>query len=64
MPAEDDRVLELRPAELPALNPPLTVTCGEKQVRTSLEPTTFDRLAGLSYLFIWCWQPRKNNVPT
>ena len=40
--SEDDRVLVLRPADLPTLSPPLTVTCGDKQVQTSMEPTTFD----------------------
>ena len=44
IPSEDDRVLVLHPAELPTLTPPLTVTCGDKQVQTSLEPTTFDPL--------------------
>ena len=40
--SEDDQVLVLRPADLPGMSPPLTVTCGDKQVQTSLEPTTFD----------------------
>ena len=41
IPAEDDRVLVLHPAELPTMSPSLTVTCGDKQTQTSLEPTTF-----------------------
>ena len=41
-PAEDDRVLVLHPAEEIMMCPPLTVTCGEKHVHTSLEPTAFD----------------------
>ena len=36
------RVLMLRPADQATLNAPLTVTCGTKQVQTSLESTTFD----------------------
>ena len=40
--SEDDRVLELRPADLPTLSPPLTVTCGDKKVQTSMEPTSID----------------------
>ena len=36
------RVLMLRPADQPTVNAPLTVTCGTKQVQTSLESTTFD----------------------
>ena len=35
------RVLLLRPADQPTVNAPLTVTCGTKQVHTSLESTTF-----------------------
>ena len=42
VPLEDDRVLMLHPAELPAFYTPLTITCGAKQVQTCLEPTTFD----------------------
>ena len=42
VPLEDDRVLMLHPAELPAFHPPLIVTCGTKQIQTCLEPTTFD----------------------
>ena len=37
-----DRVLLLRPANQPTVLAPLTVTCGTKQVQTSLESTTFD----------------------
>ena len=44
IPAEGDRVLVQHPAVLPATSPPLTVTCGDKQVQTRLEPTTFDPL--------------------
>ena len=44
IPAEKDRVLVLHPAKLLALSPPLTVSCGDKQMQTSLEPTTFDQL--------------------
>ena len=40
--SEDDPVLVLRPADLPILSLPLTVTCGDKQVQTSIEPTSFD----------------------
>ena len=40
--AEDDRVLVLRPADQPTSSPPLTVTCEERQVQTSMEPTSFD----------------------
>ena len=36
------RVLMLRPADQATVNAPLTVTCGTKQVQTSLESTTFD----------------------
>ena len=39
VPLEDDRVLMLHPAEVPAFYTPLTFTC---QVQTCLEPTTFD----------------------
>ena len=42
VPLEDDRVLMLHPAEPPAFHTPLMLTCGAKQVQTSLEPTTFD----------------------
>ena len=42
VPLEDDRVLMLHPAKSPAFFTPLTITCGAKQVQTSLEPTTFD----------------------
>ena len=42
VPLEDDRVLVLHPAEQPAMCTPLTVTCGDKQVQTVMEPTTFD----------------------
>ena len=42
VPLEDDRVLMLHPAELPAFYTPLTYTCGAKQVQTCLEPTRFD----------------------
>ena len=38
----DDRVLVLRPADIPAMSPSFTVTCDDKQVPTSLEPTSFD----------------------
>ena len=41
-PTAYDRVLLLRPADQPTVNAPLTVTCGTKQVQTSLESTTFD----------------------
>ena len=41
VPIEDDRVLMLHPAEQPVVYNSLTVICGEKQVQTSLEPTTF-----------------------
>ena len=40
--AEDDQVLVLRPADPPTSSPLLTVTCGDKQVQTSMEPTLFD----------------------
>ena len=36
-----DRVLLLHPADQPIVNALLTVTCGTKQVQTSLESTTF-----------------------
>ena len=39
---EDDRVLVLRPADQHTSSPPLMVTCGDKQVQTSMEPTSFD----------------------
>ena len=42
VPLEDDRVLMLHPAELPAFYSPLTITCGAKQDQTCLELTTFD----------------------
>ena len=44
IPVDDDRVLVLCPAEWeqPATAPSLIVTCGDKQVQTSMEPTTFD----------------------
>ena len=42
VPLEDDRVLMLHPAHPPAFHTPLTFTCGAKQVKTCLEPTTFD----------------------
>ena len=41
-PTAYDRVLLLRPADQPTVNASLTVTCGTKQVQTSLESTTFD----------------------
>ena len=40
--AEDGRALLLHPADQPTSSPPLMVTCGEKQVQTSMEPTSFD----------------------
>ena len=60
--SEDDRVLVLRQIDLPTMSPPLTVTCGNKQVQTSLELTTSTQRAERSYLFTWCWQPNGNNV--
>ena len=42
-PADCDRVLMLRPADQTTVNAPLTITCGTKQLQTSLESTTFDR---------------------
>ena len=43
VPLEDDRVLMLHlAAEPPAFYTRLTLSCGAKQVQTSLEPTTFD----------------------
>ena len=42
VPLEADRMLMLHPAEQPGFNTPLTVTCGAKQVQTSLEPKSFD----------------------
>ena len=41
-PTANDKVLLLRPADQPTVNAPLAVTCGTKQVQTSLESTTFD----------------------
>ena len=41
-PTAHDKVLLLRPADQPTVTAPLTVTCGTKQVQTSLESTTFD----------------------
>ena len=41
-PTAYDRVLMLRPADQATVHAPLTVTCGTKQVHTSLESTTFD----------------------
>ena len=41
-PTDCDRVLMLRPADQTTVNAPLTVTCGTKQVQTTLESTTFD----------------------
>ena len=41
-PTAYDRVLLLRPADQPTVNAPLTVTCGTKQVQTSLASTTID----------------------
>ena len=41
-PTAYDKVLLLRPVDEPTVNAPLTVTCGTKQVQTSLESTTFD----------------------
>ena len=39
---EDDGELVLRPVDLSTSSPPLTVTCGDNQVQTRLEATTFD----------------------
>ena len=41
-PTDCDRVLMLRPADQTTVNAPLTVTCGTKQVQTTLESTTVD----------------------
>ena len=41
----------LRPADQATVHAPLTVTCGTKQVRTSLESTTFDH-SGRSLLSV------------
>ena len=41
-PTAYDRVLLLRSADQPTVNAPLTVTCGTKQVQTSLGSTIFD----------------------
>ena len=41
-PTDCDRVLMLRPADQTTVNAPLTVTCGTKQVQTTLESTTID----------------------
>ena len=42
VPLEDDCVLMLHPVKSPAFYTILTITCGDKQVQTCLEPTTFD----------------------
>ena len=51
VPSACGRVLMLRPAaaDKTTVNAPLTVTCGKKQVKTSLESTTFDPSGGISF---------------
>ena len=54
VPLEDYRVLVMHPAEHYILCTPFTVTCGEKQVQTSQESTTFDPSG--SYCVIFTYQ--------